>query len=288
MIETFVKNARPSPVAGVYEVPSTTRNELATAFEQAGGTRINERKSALLSATRFQSIQYERHLDRIFAGYGPFSTGLDVGCGDGRTMEWLRTRGVKDRVGVEVSRDALARYAATEGGKASGTYLVCGSPLDVEFERGVFDFVTAIESLYYLGDKQSAAINHIALAMKPGALFLTSEIDFEVGLYHSALQGGLDSVEKLVSTRRSLEHIDQLREVQRATLADKDQMMSKVGFKLVAHHGISALPLLLIHQFHQQPNKSDALTASLARALEQVVSSDTNFNAIYLSVYQLT
>jgi SAM-dependent methyltransferase len=86
------------------------------------------------------------------AGLRPGSTArvLDVGCGNGKYLTQLRTRGI-DVVGCDLSKGMLAAAAAHD------TKLVNADVTRLPFKDSAFDVVLAPHMLYHVSDRQAAA-----------------------------------------------------------------------------------------------------------------------------------
>jgi 2-polyprenyl-3-methyl-5-hydroxy-6-metoxy-1,4-benzoquinol methylase len=99
----------------------------------------------------------------------PHSAVLDVGCGEGILLNWLRPYGYARYVGVDVSSVAIAR---AESKQDSITSFRCG---DAEsFDPGeTFDVIVFNEVLYYLHDPLSGA-RRFGTFLKPDGILIVS------------------------------------------------------------------------------------------------------------------
>lgn len=76
---------------------------------------------------------------------------LDVGCGEGFVLEFLRGRGYRERlVGMDADRQAFAMGGRTEGD------LLLGSAFDLPFRDGAFPLVLCLEVLEHLDNPRTA------------------------------------------------------------------------------------------------------------------------------------
>jgi len=103
------------------------------------------------------------------ASLGDKPTVLDVGCGSGQTVAWLRAahEGWKT-VGLDIALEGLT--AARE----EGLDVIRASALDIPFASGSVDFITALDVLHHLplagGDV--AALQEMRRVLKPGGYVL--------------------------------------------------------------------------------------------------------------------
>lgn len=99
--------------------------------------------------------RFERDLDELLARAAPRSL-LDVGCGEGIVSARLaRHPGVERVVGVDLPDPKLeAEWAARQ--ELPGLEFRAMAVEHLEFERGEFDLVAAIEVLEHVGDPERA------------------------------------------------------------------------------------------------------------------------------------
>jgi SAM-dependent methyltransferase len=287
MVEKFFNNKfQKTDIEHLYMSKRISKNDFSQAYDLVGGTSINERKSYRFSSTHFQNIQYERYFKRIFLGNNTFNTGLDIGCGDGRGLDLLHKYGVKNRVGIDTNIDGLVRYAKH---MPEGTYLINANPIKLSFVENIFDVVIAIEAMHYLGHSLfDEMVTKLSGAIKKDGLCIFCDHNYEAGILYSAMRGGMKDILELTKSKHSLEEIKKgnLLKVPNISLKDSDNVFFKNGFNLKYRFGISALPVLLIHLFHNTSGLSEKNKNDLCDALEMIVEEDTSLNRIYISVYQ--
>ena len=109
----------------------------------------------------------ERFLAELAASLGKGARVLELGCGDGRTTK--RLAGRFDIVGVDLSAEQLrlARAAVPEATFIHADFL------ELEFEDGAFDAVTAFYSFMHVPrDRHGELLGRIRRWLRPGGLFL--------------------------------------------------------------------------------------------------------------------
>jgi SAM-dependent methyltransferase len=101
---------------------------------------------------------------------------LDVGCGTGFSLTWLRERlGSQEAFGVDVSPHAAALWRM----RALDTVAVA-SAINLPFAAAEFDLVTCFDVIYQLDQEQSrAAVREMARVLRPGGLLFLREPAYE-------------------------------------------------------------------------------------------------------------
>ena len=106
---------------------------------------------------------------------------LDLGCGAGATLDYLRDSGFQ-AIGVDVAEEALALCRA----KQHNVFLNSATYLPISF-RASFDAVLEANVLQHLriADRRSA-YNEISLALKPGGIFIGYGLSENHSILHDA------------------------------------------------------------------------------------------------------
>jgi ubiquinone/menaquinone biosynthesis C-methylase UbiE len=97
---------------------------------------------------------------------------LDVGCGTGYSLKWLRKKlATREAFGVDISPHASAFW--NEHGL---TTAAIGSAHQIPLESGTFDLVTCFDVIYQLpGADAKTAIAEMHRVLKPGGLLFIRE-----------------------------------------------------------------------------------------------------------------
>jgi SAM-dependent methyltransferase len=133
---------------------------------------------------------------------------LDIGCGTGYSLVWLRERfKFAEACGIDLSPHAAEFW------QARGLDAVALASADkLPFRGGAFDLVTCFDVIYQLNDERaSAAIREIHRVLRPGGLLFIREPAYQW------MRGGHDIA---VGTRR------------RYTLTDLRRLLRSHGFKI--------------------------------------------------------
>ncbi len=116
---------------------------------------------------------YSRHrlqklMERLLPGRREGLRLLDVGCGTGHHLAWLRHQGF-DVAGVDGSQEMIALAQAHN----PGVVITQGDVEALPFPSGGFDVVVCIEVLRYLPGP-SACLREMARVLRPGGLCLAT------------------------------------------------------------------------------------------------------------------
>jgi ubiquinone/menaquinone biosynthesis C-methylase UbiE len=121
-------------------------------------TSDERQKNAAVAQHSRQAGQFDERCKRA----------LDIGCGTGHHVQWLRARGY-DVVGVDGSADMLRRARENNPGVRFEQCDVESLPLP----DGAFDLILCIEVLRYLPSPHGA-LAEMARVLRPGGLVLTT------------------------------------------------------------------------------------------------------------------
>lgn len=107
---------------------------------------------------------------------GPNLRVLDIGCGTGYSLKWLRERlGTQAGFGVDVSPDAAVFWNETELNQGA-----IASAQHVPLASNLFDLVTCFDVIYQLREAEAAAsIDEIHRVLKPGGILFIREPAYE-------------------------------------------------------------------------------------------------------------
>ena len=108
-------------------------------------------------------------------GYVPFQDGwtiLDVGCGGGRTLQRLLERSKGATVyGVDLSDESVTKARQVNADLlGSRVFVRQGSASELPCDDGMFDLVTAVETVYFWRDLPQC-FREVKRVLKPGGLF---------------------------------------------------------------------------------------------------------------------
>ena len=150
-----------------------TRGEIAAAYDA-----IAEEYDAARPRPWPETLTFEAALPRA-------SRILDLGCGGGRNLAFLRTHG-HAVVGLDASRGVLRRSAAKVG--ASG--LVLGDLVGLPFRDRAFDAVHCMATLHHLPseDERRQTVLEVARVLRPGGLVLFGVWALEADRFRAILE----------------------------------------------------------------------------------------------------
>ena len=96
---------------------------------------------------------------------------LDFGCGEGAALKFFKSKGF-DAYGVDISKTSIQRCKEKMPDIAEHFQIINPKPKSNQiFFKGNFDIITAVQSLYYLSNKDlENALMSLWNNMKPGAI----------------------------------------------------------------------------------------------------------------------
>ena len=108
-------------------------------------------------------------------GHIPFRDGwtiLDVGCGGGRTLQRLLERSKGATVyGIDISEESVTKARQVNADLLdSRVFVRQGSASELPCDDGMFDLVTAVETVYFWRDLPQC-FREVKRVLKPGGLF---------------------------------------------------------------------------------------------------------------------
>lgn len=131
---------------------------------------------------RAPAIAAQRARTRAALGARPGEAGLDVGCGPGYlACELAREVSPTGRmVAIDSSPDMLAsaRARIAAAGLADVVEVRAGDATRLDFERGRFDFVVAVQVYLYVADV-AGALAQAARVLRPGGRLLVVDTDWD-------------------------------------------------------------------------------------------------------------
>jgi ubiquinone/menaquinone biosynthesis C-methylase UbiE len=142
----------------------------------------------------------------------PNGKALDVGCGCGELLLWLKKHGWSEAHGVEISKKAAALA------KDHGLNVFCGEIADAHYPDNHFDYVSLIHVLEHMHDPMQT-LKEVHRVIKPGGLLVVGVPNFES--YENKVFGKYQSILKEVP--RHLYHFS------RNTLT---RMLDESGFRV--------------------------------------------------------
>ena len=110
-----------------------------------------------------------------FIDFHPDWTILDVGCGGGKNIARMLKLSPQGQVyGIDYSEESVA-MSRKKNGKLLGSrcFIEQGNVMDLPYETGKFDLVTAFETVYFWPDLKKS-FSEVFRVLKPGGMFMFS------------------------------------------------------------------------------------------------------------------
>jgi ubiquinone/menaquinone biosynthesis C-methylase UbiE len=144
---------------------------------------IAEAYDAQIPETRQQDLLVRKTvlMAEALRSRGDSARGLDVGCGQGKYVERMRTMGF-DVVGIDSSGGQVRRAARH---LADPRIVTIGSVLEIPAADASYDFVYTINVLHHLPSivEQRRAFQELLRVLKPGGLLFVHEINTRNALF---------------------------------------------------------------------------------------------------------
>jgi len=240
--------------------------ELAISAHNQGAVQLDwayQTQAAQPATLDFQygRAQIDIHFDRQVAALPPSAKILDVGCGPGRQMGRLRSKGF-EVLGVEPAENMrkIARSRLPAGTVQDG------SALNLPFENDTFDFVYEIEVFRYLAHEDNLqGLREVFRVLRPGGIFFGTFANLFAMDGFQVLEGFRSLREKWTRRPRTWH-------TEFETPKSLERMLRCAGFSLVETHGAMLASLRIAYRL-------GPIGMYLARALESVdpVLSDVSF-----------
>jgi SAM-dependent methyltransferase len=219
-------------------------------YRSIGGAHFHERSATPYAMSALDAPLYREYLRQI-APSRHDSVIVDVGGGDGRNaLPWLEW-GYKKIVVVDAVAGALRRFrervAAQNETWLDRLLLIEADARALPLRTRCADRVLAIESLYYLNEDYELGLGECRRIMRPDALLLVSDRDYEAGLLTRLLSGGgLDAMIEMGEGREVWEETAGGRVRSRCfTLAELKSIAMAQGLRVIETHGVSIFSLIV-------------------------------------------
>ena len=159
-------------------IPSTA---FADAWINVDGTEDPGFFVQLLDATRAELLERARQSPAEFFAPLEIRPGhrvLDVGCGTGDFLRLLAPLVAPgSAIGIDLSETMIAEAQRRAGGGSTNVSFQVGNALDLPYESGSIDRLTATQVLLHIPDT-AAALAEMSRVLAPGGLAAFGEIDW--------------------------------------------------------------------------------------------------------------
>lgn len=222
-------------------------------FHQAmsSGNRLRELKSESFHLSFWETPIYVSILERFLSGQHAHlrdNIVVDLGCGDGRFVEWLLDNGYQRIVAVDADIRALENLLVLldEREGHERVMLVQANAETVQLPPGSAQLVLAIGVLYYLGSGHMDGLRNTSDLLAPGGLLVASDPDLEGAALKGLLFAGPEEFLRVMQTR-TFEEItgDTVERFPAYTEEDMLAMLDATGFHHLSSSGIPIEPSIV-------------------------------------------
>jgi ubiquinone/menaquinone biosynthesis C-methylase UbiE len=171
----------------------------------------------------------------------------DIGCGDGRFVEYLIEKGFKKIVAVDSQITpliSLSNYLKDSGNEYK-VLLIHTSVEEIPIKSSTINLMLAINVFYYLGNNRFSAMREAIRCLSSDGIAIFSEHSFEAISLRSLMYNGIEDFINTISTGYFRESMKE--EGFRFPLQfdhEIENMYNELGLRIVDVKGIS-----LFHQF---------------------------------------
>ena len=223
-------------------------------YRGIGGARFHERSAVPYATSALDTEIYHGYLAEL-RPENVEAVIVDVGGGDGRnTLPWLRW-GFRRVVMIDAAYAALARFrdriAAEQREWLDRLLLIEADIRRIPLRSGCAVRVQAIEALAYLNEDYAEGLRQCARLLADGGRLVVADRDYEAGLltrlfYSGGVRGMLEQADKHTIWDGNAESVVH----SRCFTADEfAAMMQNNGLLILSHRGVSALSLVLGHEW---------------------------------------
>jgi SAM-dependent methyltransferase len=226
------------------------KNSLANKFHERmpRGAALRALTADPLHQINWETPYYQDVLSRFLSGINRTAPVLDLGCGDGRFTKMLLSMGFSQVVCMDSDYrllESIHQFAIAEGFRDK-LHIVHADADELPFKMESFGAVLAIGVLYYLNEKQPAALAQVHQRLQAGGILILSEPDLESMMFRSLIFETLED---------TLAHFEErtFTEVQGDTpfkfgvksIAEMQTLLESIGFQIQERKGITMFHNLL-------------------------------------------
>ncbi|WP_323834837.1 class I SAM-dependent methyltransferase [Photorhabdus africana] len=158
---------------------------------------------------------------------------LDVGCGTGNALNFLKDGNIRSYLGIDISQD-MVNYARSQNDSKKCSFIVSDFLNYQDTEIKLYDSVICAACLHWFIPNEQEVINKIFHLLRPGAkFFLSCAFDFNFSLGEKDIQG-----EILQKVREKYRPISPLVVFDDYRFDSKKFINSTKGFDIIKSHRI--------------------------------------------------
>lgn len=190
--------------------------------------------------------------------------------------------GYEHIVGTDSNYEGLLRLQEKIDDKTKkNVFLIKCNALDLPFKSNSFDFVLAIEILYYLNEKYNIGVKECHRILKRKSHFLESEPS-RMGMFlWSVVEGNLKNAFKIYEEHLFKEIFNHNFVFLRVfTSKEIESIHGSIGLQVIEKKGTSLIPIMLSSAY-RHGHISDAVSKKELRKIEQICNKSSEEEAYY-------
>lgn len=241
-------------------------------YEACGGTHLRERSKKSFSTAYYETKKYYRCFGKtIFKDMTPV---LEVGCGDGRNIDWLLNNGFERIVATDFNLQSLKKYKQGLSEESLQKILFVNSDLlHLPLKINSFKSALAIEVLYYLNEDYKLGCEKIYELLEYGGIFINSEPTLEGALLYNLIADEIPDFIRSSLERKKREGKDTSVLARVFQNTEIHSILEGVGFSVYKQYGISAFASLAMVVLRKQDYTSE-IKSKLTNVLEELMSQE--------------
>lgn len=246
--DVLIQNSEYRFTGGIWTKGLIEDDNLAM-YEKEGGSIFRERARVPGTHTYFDTQAIAQHLSKIFVDHKA-DVVMDLGCGDGRIVEWFLENTSCNVIAVDGTYESLKRmyetYLKHDEQLLERTLLIHADMMEVPVNNACCEFLWTYEVLCFLHDDYAKGIQKCADLLKPGGIAAIGDRSKEFGVVHELLNRGPAGMLKTFQEDAVIDSWNESEIVTRVLTADEIAgYMNDCGLEEIHRTGVSFLPLII-------------------------------------------
>jgi len=228
------------------------KESLALSFHERmpKGAALRELQDVHLHLSYWESKYYKNALNKFLKDFDNRENmiTLDVGCGDGRFVEYLLQNGFTKVIATDIDLRPLISLSkfVKEKNLEDRVMIIRCSANKIPIKKSKIDLILAIGVFYYMNEEFEESISESNRILKNNGILINSEPDLQGAVYKSFIFEGIDDfIENLKDKKFKEEKGETRYKFRLFEKKDIENVFSKSGFSVLGYHGLSLLPSIL-------------------------------------------
>jgi len=251
--------------SGILSISNFKRNEVTKFYDNIKGAILFERANVKFTRSYFETKVYKSYLEKYVQKSKDVII-LDFGCGDGRFVDWFLKNDYKKIIALDSSKACLERLKERlSEEQLKNVFLVHSDMLSNPLKQDSFDFILAIEALYYLNEEFSLGLKECYDLLRKDGFLLNSEQNKEGTLFINTIFMDIPTLSMIYKDSVLEEDYkgEKTVAVKLRNYIDVKRDLEKCGFKIVEREGMSVLPVFISYAYNSKEKHIDNETEKI-------------------------